>query len=291
MNRALAPSLFCLLSLPLSAQDLGSLRTTRPLPLPGGQLEVSLQRGEAGSLRTLPFPGTEQRNWVFLRSPQSQSNFQEVPTLGAKEERGQLALPAGNYQSEGVVVGLDLKPSLVELPLADWERFQVQKLGAKEPAPFTSAFETPSTVRLRRIESSKLLVRLREGKEVPIPSAVLMTKTGQAVELRPLADPTTITPGGDFPVKFYSPSGTSAGVFVTALHEASGTRTSFTTRPGGIAHMKITKAGAWTLEAHELVPLMGARDADYELCSASLRFVSPAVENNLSPQQEGGEKR
>lgn len=290
MKRLLAVCSTILWALPAAAQDLSRLTPTRPLPLPGGQLVISWERGEADSLRTLPFPSAEQRNWVFLRSPKSQSNFQEVPTVGEEVRSARLALPEGNYQSEGVIVGLDLKPTDVHIPIADWERFQVQKLGVQAPLPFESAFETPGTVRVRRIESSKLLLRLREGKEVPIPSAVLMTKTGQAVELRPLADPTTITPGGDFPVKFYTPTSTPAGALITAVHEESGTRTTATTRPGGIAHLRISKAGSWTLEAHELLPLKGTRDVDFELRSASLRFVSPAVENDLEPQN-GGDQR
>lgn len=277
----------CASQAPLLGQDSASLRPTRPFPVPGGQLEVRLQRGAGSDASTLPFPRAEQRNWVFLRSPGSQNNFQEVPTLGDEAQRGQLALPAGDYQHEGVVVGLDLKPTVTEVPLGDWERFQVQRLGRAKPEPFSSAFEAPQRVRLRRIESTKLLVRLKEGKQIPVPSGVLMTKTGQAVELRPLADPTTIAPGGDFPVKVYTPAGSPAGLVVTASHEESGSLSRAVTRPGGVAYVRISAAGAWLLEVHEVVPLDGHRDADLELRSASLRFTSPAVVGELEREGDG----
>lgn len=275
---------------PASAQELGRLRPSRPFAVPGGQLEVQLVRGEGAGAPTRPWPTAEERNWIFLRAPGSQRNFAAVPTLGPEAKRAQLELPPGNYRSEGVVVGLDLRPTLVDVPLEDWQRFQVDRLGLEKPVPFSSAFDAPRSVRLRRIESMKLLLRLKEGKEIPVPSGVLMTKTGQAVELRPLGDPTTIAPGGDFPVKVYAPTGSTEGLLVTAVHEASGTRTRAITRPGGIAHLRISAAGAWTLQVHQLVRLGGTRGADFELRSASLSFVSPALEGELEPGEKRGKR-
>jgi len=291
MNRSILSVVALLVSLaPAQAQRVGRLHPTGPLPGPGGQLEVQLLSGEGAATRIERWPAPEKRNWLFLRAPGTQSNIAEVPTSGSPATRARLDLPLGEYGNDGVVVGLDLGVRIEPVTPANWQRFLLERTGlaqSEQGLPPLAAGAPP--VRVRRLESMKLLVRPEGGDRVRTPSAVLMAKTGQAVELRPLADPTTVSPGSDLPLSVYTITGETRGLTITALHEPSGATTQVVTGLGGMAHVRITAAGRWTLEMHQVLELNGAWNADFEVRSATLSFVAPAAETELTtPRKKTG---
>ncbi|MEE8466855.1 MAG: hypothetical protein V3T22_00270, partial [Planctomycetota bacterium] len=177
---------------------------------------------------------------------------------------------------------------------AGWRRFLLERAGLAETELGAPPSAAALPVRVRRLESMKLLLRPEGGGQVRVPSAVLMAKTGQAVELRPLADPTTVSPGSDLPLRVYTISGETQGLTITALHEPSGARRQVVTGPGGTAHLRIHAAGRWILEVHQVLELAGARGADFELRSATLSFVAPVARMELTTprkQNETGDDR
>jgi len=276
---------------PAQAQRVGRLQTTGPLPGPGGQLELQLVRGEGSGALVDRWPGPEERNWLFLRAPGTQANLQQVLTSGTPPNRALIALPLGEYGSEGIVVGLDLGVRIEPVTPADWHRFLLEHTGLAESQRGHSPFSGSPPVRIRRLESMKLLLRPEGGGQVRVPSAVLMAKTGQAVELRPLADPTTVSPGSDLPLRVYMITGETQGLTITAFHEPSGARTQVVTGPGGMAHLRIRAAGRWTLEVHQVLELNGAWNADFELRTATLSFVAPAAETELTTPPKQSKSR
>ena len=56
------------------------------------------------------------------------------------------------------------------------------------------------TVRVRRVESATTMVRVPTPDGRALSSATAMSKTGQAVEIRPLFDPTVLRVGRDIPL-------------------------------------------------------------------------------------------
>lgn len=276
---------------PAEAQRVSRLHTTGPLPGPGGQLELQVVSGEGAATRVERWPGRKERNWLFLRAPGTQSNIEQVPTVGTPPTRARLDLPLGNYGNEGVVVGLDLGVRIEPVTPAAWQRFLLERTGLAESEEGLARFTAAPLVRVRRLESMKLLLRPAGGDQVRAPSAVLMAKTGQAVELRPLADPTTVAPGSDLPLKVYTITGETRGLTILAYHEPSGATTRVVTGLGGMAHLRITAAGRWVLEVHQVLELRGAWDADFEVRSATLSFVAPAAETQLTnPRKQTGER-
>lgn len=274
---------------PAQAQRVGRLHTSGPLPGPGGQLALQLVRGTGAETRVERWPALEDRNWLFLRAPGTQSNLQQVQTSGSPPDRASIELPPGEYGSEGVVVGLDLGVHIEPVTPASWQRFLLERTGLAQTEQDVPQSAAAAPVRVRRLESMKLLLRPEGGAQVRVPSAVLMAKTGQAVELRPLADPTTVSPGSDLPLRVYMITGETQGLTITAFHEPSGASSQVVTGPGGMAHLRIHAAGRWILEVHQVLELTGARDADFELRSATLSFVAPAARTELTaPRKQTG---
>ena len=113
------------------------------------------------------------------------------------------------------------------------------------------------------------------------------------MELRPLADPTSVRLRSDLPLKVYVPRGESQGVMVRARHHETGRTQSFLAGPGGTGYFTVSASGVWTVEAHQPVRLEDDPDADWEIASATLTFAVAAGDpRETSPTVEkGGESR
>ena len=105
-------------------------------------------------------------------------------------------------------------------------------------------------MRVRRLESTKLLVRVIGEERWQPNSATAQSKTGQQAELRPLADPTSVALKSDLPLRAYLPANSKAGNKVTALHLESGRSQSFLTDAMGSGFFTVSVAGVWTVAAH-----------------------------------------
>jgi hypothetical protein len=80
-------------------------------------------------------------------------------------------------------------------------------------------------------------------------TGLLTAKTGSRIEIRPLANPATVRPGSDLPVRLYFEGAAAAGARVTAAGPDGLRRDAFADA-AGIAVLRIPAAGLWTLELH-----------------------------------------
>ena len=79
--------------------------------------------------------------------------------------------------------------------------------------------------------------------------SIFMAKTGSRAELQPLANPATLRPGADLPVRVYCDGAARAGIELAAVHP-DGSRRYATTDAVGAVVMRIDSAGSWRFEAH-----------------------------------------
>lgn len=250
----------------VQAQSVSILEPESFVHAPGDSLELSLLRETGGERERAAWPTTSERAWLFVRADGTQENLAEVPRLGEDEDRTRLVLP----HVDANLIGLDLAPRVEVVPRAAWRRFLEERVGA---APATLLPET----RVRRVESMKLLVRVVEPGDEVTPSATAQSKSGQTLELRPLADPTCVPEGGDLPFRVYVPDGEAAGLRLVARHLSSGAVWTSVVRAGGIGDVRITAPGRWTVEVHQLVESTRDSAADVELRSATIAFEAPAA--------------
>ncbi len=239
--------------------DCATLEPTPATGLQAGTLGVHLVRTAGGAQRIAAWPAEEERAWLFVRAGGGQENLAGVPVDSAGQ-RALLARPPTG--GDVALVGLDLRPVVRSVPAARLRAFLLARAGGGELP------EGEASLRVRRIESAKLLLRSGVGRTS---SAVAQSKTGQRVELRPLADPTTVPAGSVLPLRVYAP-GRVEGLTLTARHPASGDRRRFETRPGGVGHFTVSAPGRWIVEAHVARPLPAEEGVDWELASATLVF-------------------
>jgi hypothetical protein len=217
---------------------------TLSLEARGGALEAALGGGGV--------PGDWGRcEHFFVRSGGGQLNL--APRLLA----GRAAVPTPPGAGELHLCGLDLEPYEQLVPAAPWSAFLTgHGLDAAVDAP----------ARVRRTESAKALWRPGPGP----PCAVALAKTGQAVELRPVADPTTLAAFGDLPLRGYAPGG-AAGGRLRAVHQETGDVRTGTLDAEGLGHLSLGLAGRWTIT---LTVVRALEDGVWSLATASLTFTT-----------------
>jgi len=133
------------------------------------------------------------------------------------------------------------------------------------------------TQTVRHIQCGKALVRVHHPDESVPHSATAQSKTGQAVEIRPLGDPTSLRIPSDLPLRIYLPPGHDdvEMVGIVATHLPSQESQSVRTGPGGIARIRLDRPGPWRIEAHHA--RWGAQEEprpnwDWTIASATLTF-------------------
>lgn len=214
------------------------------LEVRGGVLEAATSGGWA--------PGDWGRSeHFFVRSGGGQLNL--TPQVRA----GRAAVPTPPQASDLHVCGLDLEPCEQLVPAARWSALLAEHgLDAPVNAP----------ARVRRIESAKAFWRPAPGP----PSAVALAKTGQAVELRPIVDPTTLAAFGDLPLRGYAPGG-AAGGRLRAVHLETGDVRTGVLDADGLGRLSLGLAGRWTITLTVVHALEGGV---WTLATASLTFVT-----------------
>ena len=210
----------------------------------------------------------QQISWLFVRVAGTQLNLDTLASLPADASR---SAPVKLERAGIAMIGLDLRPRVESLPAAEFQQFLSERAGL-EPDP-----DATGQVRVRRVESFKLLVRALDNQGELRNSADSQSKSGQQVEIRPLADPLEVRLNRDLLVRVYLPQGASVGALVLATHLPSGTAKRFRTGPGGTGHFTVDTAGEWLVECHSVRALDDDPEAEVELHSATLRFEVPAV--------------
>ncbi|MGE0480809.1 MAG: hypothetical protein AB7Q17_10105 [Phycisphaerae bacterium] len=227
----------------------------------------------------------------------------------AAADDAQSATELSIEQAGLAMIGLDLKPVVERVPRREFARFLRERTATSaelidelQTATRVPGHEAPAdadAVRVRRVESLKTHVRVVEAMEArggespaagagpsqrgpdldrtgaargaapPEPAGVVMSKTGQAVEIRWMADPHALAVRSDVPVRVYVAGG--RGVKLRATPDG-GAAQELTTDVGGIARFKLSQAGVWRIECHHATPVKDDPDADWVLHSGTVTF-------------------
>lgn len=251
-----------------SAQSVAFLTPEIHVGEVGQSVDVRVARADGVVMATTPWP-TERLEWLFTRSPGAQSN---------PENRGPTKA-GGDYVTvtldrPGVtMIGIDAKPAVETIGGQSFKSF-VRRATANQTLLATAErVADDAAVRVRRVESAKTLIRVHDPSGGPARhSATAQSKTGQAVEIRALADPTMVPVGSDFPVKIYSRGGKRKAVRVLATCAATGETITAVTGSAGTCDFRITSPGVWRIEFHDVVRLERDPKAGWEIHTATLTF-------------------
>jgi hypothetical protein len=225
----------------------------------GERLRLHVDTGRGLAVQRAEWP-TDRVAWFLVRAGGTQQNRDRVQPERAGE--GFVTVPLDHV---GVtLIGMDAKPRVTDLPAQDFRTLLTAHVG--DGAPRTGS------VRVRRIESAKTLVRVLADQAVPAHSAIAQSKTGQAAEIRPLADPTMVKAGSDLPVRVYVDGSKKARVRVSATSVAAGKTYEFVTDATGAGHFRVTHPGVWRIEFCHVEPLANDQQADWALYCATLTF-------------------
>lgn len=252
--------LLCLLwSRVAAAQSLAYFAPSAPRD---GAVELEFVREDAARARAIGVWPTSEFGWLFARQADTQANF-EAPELAPGSTRWSLALEGEG----GALVGWDLPPRTEEVALAELRSFLTERGGASALALLGPDLRRENArVKLVRLES---LARHVRGSHL---DGIVLTKSGQRMELRAMLDPAAAGPGRDLAFKLYLPPGGAENVLVRARQLETG-KLEELRFADGLVRAQLPVAGPWCLEAQRLRRTEG----ELELASATLVFELPAA--------------
>lgn len=238
----------------------------------GDRIPVRVEQGPPVSAVPVAWPG-EQVRWFFYRAGGAQDN-QDVPRP-ARPGENFVIVPLAH--ADVAVIGMDFKPVVRTIAGADFRKLADRALpgaaaGAADASPGVGLSGEAAQVRVRRIESAKLLVRVTADDGERPPSATATSKTGQKAEIRLVADPTALGPGSDVPVRIYVDGEKAAAARVRATAVASASTREFVTDSSGFGFFRLDEGGLWRLDFEYLRPVQGDPQADCELYIGTLTF-------------------
>lgn len=228
-----------------------------------GAVELACLREGAERARTPADWPAREFGWLFARESGTQANFDAPGTAPGAGARWSLALSGDG----GALVGWDLPPRVEEVALAELRGFLMERGGAQAlPLLGPDLRREGARVPLVRLES---LARHVRGARA---DGIVLTKSGQRMELRAMLDPASAGPGKDLAFKLYLPPGGAEHVLVRAVQLESGVVQELRL-VDGLVRAQLPAAGPWRLEAHRLRRVEG----ELELASATLVFELPAA--------------
>ncbi len=205
--------------------------------------------------------------WFFVRSGGAQDNRDRVePVADGDASHVPITLASAGC----AMLAVDFKPEVVTLT---GEQF-ASLLAARTRIGPDAALRAREQVRVRHVRSAKALVRVT-GETGPIDASTAVSKSGQAVEIRPFADPTLLPSPGNMPLRMYVGGDASGTPRLRAVHAATGEARDVAAQ--GTATLPILGPGTCRVEFHHAAPLVGDPEADWVLYTATLVFEAPAA--------------
>lgn len=211
--------------------------------------------------------------WYFARGGGTQENRDAIDTVG-----GNARIVAQPVENAGTtVIGIDFKPVIEPWDATAFRIFAEKSLSPSEIKPERQPPSDAKLVRINRIETAKTIVRaaIETGPPRDDGATTALSKTGQSVEIRLLANPFDAALGSDIPIKTYVRGDKRGGVRAIATCLADGASQAMITDPTGTAHFTLNRAGKWLVEFHT-AERSDSNEADWTLHSATLTFeVNP----------------
>ncbi len=226
-------------------------------------LRVSLAQGAAENATPVAWP-RQSAGWLFARGGGIQRNLHGVETVDSEG----LLVELRDARPGALVLGYDPQPRVVEIAPGDLDAWAADHTLAM-PAGIRP-LKPSARLRVRRVESARTVVRVGEVETETAGASYATSKTGQAVEIRPLFDPTRLRPGGELAVRAYVGGSGLGGVNIRATNVTSGSTQDVQADRSGIAAIRIDGQGVWRLEFHAATP--AAEGGDVTLYSGTLSF-------------------
>lgn len=275
-RRTLVPKIVAVLlaaggAWPAAAQTVRYLTPSKYGAVAGESIALRVEQGGGLDLSPTAWP-TDQVEWFMVRAAGTQENRRNPATGGGQADTLSVPLPHADVN----LIGVDFKPVLTRMPGR-----ALRKLLARLSSADAGAVPLNANVAVRRVESAKTLVRVLSTGGKPTHSATAQSKTGQAAEIRALADPTMTPVGSDLPIRVYAQGSKRAGVKVRVSSVTAGTTREIVTDPSGVALFRITHPGVWRVEFRHVERAEHDPDAEWVIYSGTLTFEAPGA---------GGEK-
>jgi hypothetical protein len=240
----------------------------------GSKLEVHVELGMGDVLSPAAWPsGALER--FYVRTAGTQRNLPEAAP--ARPEDAFVAVDLGD--PDAAMIGLDRRPWIESVPGPKLRAYLEKNVEATSlPEGWTSRTEAEA-LRVRHLDSAKLLVRSLRGATVGEPerlpgSATSASRAGQRSEIKVLVDPTVMALGSDLPLRVSWSDSKDPDATILARHVPSGTASSVRAAKGN-GWIRIDRPGRWQLEVHRARPLADDPAADWEIESATLVFSVP----------------
>ncbi len=139
--------------------------------------------------------------------------------------------------------------------------------------------DKPGRERYRRHVKTLLRVSSALGANAPAsgPDQTFATRTGQRLEIVPMADPLALRPRENLPLQVWFDDKPLAGALLKAWHKQAGQTLilrAVTTTEGKVT-FNLPYAGAWMLSVVHMVPATGIKDVDWDSLWGNLTFHLP----------------
>lgn len=210
----------------------------------------------------------EEVDHFFIRAAGTQENVEQIRTVDA----AQTAVSVQPDRPGVVLIGLDRRPHELRLTPAETAEFLAARASRMPDADKAPVRRLDARLRVRHVESAKTVIRVTDAEGHGYGSGIANSKSGQAVEIRPLFDPTMLMTHSDLPVRLYVQNGSAAGATVRATHTASGATVQAVGDSSGITSLRIDQPGVWQLEFHVAEPGRGPGGPDLTIYTATLTF-------------------
>ncbi|MEO6016613.1 MAG: DUF4198 domain-containing protein [Polaromonas sp.] len=192
-----------------------------------------------------------------------------------------LALPLTTAGAHMVV--FDSQPSMISLPAGKFEAYLHDEgldfITARRQA--TGASESPGRERYRRFVKTLIsAVPAPAAAPVPASSAIDMTyatRSGQRLEMVPLADPLLTLPGESLGIRVLFEEKPLAGALLKAWHRHDDQTVMIRakTSADGTASFNLPFSGAWMISVVHMIPATGTKDIDWDSLWGNISFSVP----------------
>ena len=264
-------------SLPAQAHEFWFAPVTAPLAA-GDSARLTLRVGEFFEGDELGFSAPQT---VVLRQ-YSAAGISDLRTLLPRNAAVPVLLVPLPTPGTHMVV-FNSQPNFISLPAGSFHAYLHDEgldfIKAQREAAGNG--EKPGRERYRRFV--KTLLRVTPGVDAvqsaaAKPDTTYATRTGQRLEILPMADPVAMQPGEKLGVRVEFDGKPLEGALLKAWHKRNGQTLIIRakTAADGTASFDLPYAGSWMISVVHMVPAVGVKDIDWDSLWGNLSFSIPA---------------